>query len=170
MKNEQELNERIKLALTSTFNVLSKDLISPNKKQEKSKENNIEFSDVEKLTTEKYIEENRAFSDSSALKVYYSNKKILNKYKPLNNTANSLYQISEKIRYENIGSKKYLGIKNNFINYYISRFNSFKEPQNKDDASISQAFEIYLVNKFFELDLNNKNHKILNFWKDEFDK
>ena len=170
MKNEQELNERIKLALTSTFNVLSKDLISPNKKQEKSKENNIEFSDVEKLTTEKYIEENRAFSDSSALKVYYSNKKILNKYKPLNNTANSLYQISEKIRYENIGSKKYLGIKNNFINYYISRFSSFKEPQNKDDASISQAFEIYLVNKFFELNLNNKNHKILNFWKDEFDK
>ena len=105
MKNDQELNERIKLALTSTFNVLSKDLISPDKSLKKSKENIIEFSDFEKLTTKKYIEENRAFSDSSALKVYYSKKQIFNKYKPLNNIANSLYQISEKIRYENIGSK-----------------------------------------------------------------
>ena len=170
MKNDQELNERIKLALTSTFNVLSKDLISPDKNLKKSKENIIEFSDFEKLTTKKYIEENRAFSDSSALKVYYSKKQIFNKYKPLNNVANSLYQISEKIRYENIGSKKYLGIKNNFLSYYLGKFEGLKEPKNKEDTSISQAFEIYLVNKFFDLNLNNINQKILNFWKNDFDK
>ncbi len=170
MKNDQELNERIKLALTSTFNVLSKDLISPDKSLKKSKENIIEFSDFEKLTTKKYIEENRAFSDSSALKVYYSKKQIFNKYKPLNNVANSLYQISEKIRYENIGSKKYLGIKNNLLSYYLGKFEGLKEPKNKEDTSISQAFEIYLVSKFFDLNLNNINQKILNFWKNDFDK
>ena len=167
MKNDQELNEKIKLALTSTFNVLSKDLISPDKNLKK---NDIKFSNFENLTTKDYIEENRAFSDSSALKVYYSKKKILNKYKLSNNTANTLYQISEKIRYENIGSKKYLGIKNNIIAYYLSKFENAKEPKNKEDTSISQAFEIYLVSKFFELKLNNKNQKILNFWKNDFDK
>ena len=167
MKNDQELDEKIKLALTSTFNVLSKDLISPDKNLKK---NDIKFSNLENLSTKDYIEENRAFSDSSALKVYYSKKKILNKYKLSNNTANTLYQISEKIRYENIGSKRYLGIKNNIIAYYLSKFENAKEPKNKEDTSISQAFEIYLVSKFFELKLNNKNQKILNFWKNDFDK
>ena len=167
MKNNQELDEKIKLALTSTFNVLSKDLISPDKSVKK---NDIKFSNFENLTTKDYIEENRAFSDSSALKVYYSKKKILNKYKLSNNTANTLYQISEKIRYENIGSKRYLGIKNNIIAYYLSKFENAKEPKNKEDTSISQAFEIYLVSKFFELKLKNKNQKILNFWKNDFDK
>ena len=72
MKNDQELDEKIKLALTSTFNVLSKDLISPDKNLKK---NDIKFSNLENLSTKDYIEENRAFSDSSALKVYYSKKK-----------------------------------------------------------------------------------------------
>ena len=170
MKIDQELNERIKIALKSTFNVLSRDLISPNKNKKKSRGKDIEFSDFESLAAKKYIEENRAFSDSSALKVYYSKEKILNKYKLSNNLANSLYQMSEKIRYECIGSKKYLGIKNNIVNYYLNKFESVKEPENKGDTSVSQAFEIYLVSKFFELNLNNKNQKVLNFWKKDFDK
>ena len=170
MKNDQELNERIKIALKSTFNVLSRDLIPPNKEQKKSKENNIEFSDFETLSAKKYIEENRAFSDSSALKACYSKKKILNKYKLSNNLANSLYQMSEKIRYEYIGSTKYLGIKSNIINYYLNKFDNAKEPNNKEDTSVSQAFEIYLVSKFFKLNLNKKNQKVLNFWSSDFDK
>ena len=170
MKNNQELNERIKVALKSTFNVLSRDLITPNKYQKKTNKNNIEFSDFESLAAKKYIEENRAFSDSSALKVYYSKKKILNKYKLSNNLANSLYQMSEKIRYECIGSKRYLGIKNNIVSYYLNKFEDTKEPKYKADTSVSQAFEIYLVSKFFELNLNNKNQKVLDFWKGDFEK
>ena len=170
MKNNQELSDRIKIALKSTFNVLSRDLIFPNKNQKKTTKNNIEFSDFESLSAKKYIEENRAFSDSSALKVYYSKKEILNKYKLSNNLANSLYQMSEKIRYECIGSKKYLGIKNNIVDYYLDKFEKAKEPKCKEDTSVSQAFEIYLVSKFFELNLNDKNQKILNFWRSDFDK
>ena len=170
MKNNQELSDRIKIALKSTFNVLSRDLIFPNKNQKKTTKNNIEFSDFESLSAKKYIEENRAFSDSSALKVYYSKKEILNKYKLSNNLANSLYQMTEKIRYECIGSKKYLGIKNNIVDYYLDKFEKAKEPKCKEDTSVSQAFEIYLVSKFFELNLNDKNQKILNFWRSDFDK
>ena len=170
MKNNQELSDRIKIALKSTFNVLSRDLIFPNKNQKKTTKNNIEFSDFESIAVKKYIEENRAFSDSSALKVYYSKKEILNKYKLSNNLANSLYQMTEKIRYECIGSKKYLGIKNNIVDYYLDKFEKAKEPKCKEDTSVSQAFEIYLVSKFFELNLNNKNQKVLNFWRDDFDK
>ena len=170
MKNNQELSDRIKIALKSTFNVLSRDLIFPNKNQKKTTKNNIEFSDFESLSAKKYIEENRAFSDSSALKVYYSKKEILNKYKLSNNLANSLYQMTEKIRYECIGSKKYLGIKNNIVDYYLNKFEKAKEPKCKEDTSVSQAFEIYLVSKFFELNLNDKNQKILNFWRSDFDK
>ena len=170
MKNNQELSDRIKIALKSTFNVLSRDLIFPNKNQKKTNKNNIEFSDFESIAVKKYIEENRAFSDSSALKVYYSKKEILNKYKLSNNLANSLYQMTEKIRYECIGSKKYLGIKNNIVDYYLDKFEKAKEPKCKEDTSVSQAFEIYLVSKFFELNLNNKNQKVLNFWRDDFDK
>ena len=170
MKNNQELSDRIKIALKSTFNVLSRDLIFPNKNQKKTTKNNIEFSDFESLSAKKYIEENRAFSDSSALKIYYSKKEILNKYKLSNNLANSLYQMTEKIRYECIGSKKYLGIKNNIVDYYLDKFEKAKEPKCKEDTSVSQAFEIYLVSKFFELNLNDKNHKILNFWRSDFDK
>ncbi len=170
MKNEQELIEKIKLALTSTYNVLSKDLKKPSTNTEISKDSKLNFIDIEKITSKNNFEKNRAHSDSEALKIYYSNNEKFEKYAPRQHTCKSLYAISEKIRYELVGSKNYLGIKKNIIKFYEKKIEQIKETSSKEDTSILTAFEIYLLSKLFSFKLNTKGKKILNFWKKDFDR
>ncbi len=46
----------------------------------------------------------------------------------------------------------------------------YKEVNSKDEASIIDAFELYILEKFFKLKLNQNSQKILNYWKKDFDK
>ena len=39
----------------------------------------------------------------------------------------------------------------------------------KEEASIIDAFELYILVKFFKLNLNQNSQKILNYWKKDFD-
>ena len=57
----------------------------------------------------------RAKADSEALRLKYSNKDIFEKYKPRGEMSKKLYKIAEKIRYEKIGSEKFLGVKKNLF-------------------------------------------------------
>ena len=170
MKNDEELLEKIKLALTSTHKVLSRDLKDIEKDYTKNSESKFDPISDENPSSKTNIEMNRAYSDSMALKIFYSNKSIFEKYKPVNESGRLLYAISEKIRYETIGSNKYIGIKKNILSAYQRKLSGIIEANVKKDSKINEAFEIYLLNKFFKLKLNRECQKIVNYWKKSFDK
>ena len=66
----------------------------------------------------------RAKTDSEALKRKFSNKQIYQKNLPKNSSCRSLYDISEKIRYELLGSQMLKGISKNFYENYNYKINN----------------------------------------------
>jgi len=118
----------------------------------------------------------RAEADSEALNRKFSNKDIFEKNIPSNQTCQSLYKISEKIRYEMLGSKMLKGISKNFQNNYLNKLKKIDltKAKRKDDVNISDAFEIYMLDKFLKVKLEPEALKILSFWekelKESFDK
>ena len=61
------------------------------------------------------------------------------------------------------------GSKVNFIENYKNTLSKTKTDhiKNKDDVKISQAFEIYMLKKFFNLNINRDCEKVLSFWHKE---
>ena len=165
-KKEEIYKEKIKQALNSTFKVISESLVdNSNNKKSLDLQNDRFFPDSLKVK-EEYIKL-RSDLDSKALKIRFSNKSIYNKNYPKNNSSGKLYEISEKIRYELLGSKMLMGIKKNLENSYLNRIN-----QNnlgiKDEINISEAFEIYMLNKFFNIKHNMNSNKKFHLYEKKF--
>ena len=95
---------------------------------------------------------------------------------PSNHGCQSLYKLSEKIRYEMLGSEMLMGISKNFQNNYSNKLKKIDltKIKKKDDVNISDAFEIYMLDKFLKVQIQPEAQKILSFWekelKDTFDK
>ncbi len=165
-KKEEIYKEKIKQALNSTFKVISESLVdNSNNKKSLDLQNDRFFSDSLK-EKEEYIKL-RSDLDSKALKIRFSNKSIYNKNYPKNNSLGKLYEISEKIRYELLGSKMLMGIKKNLENSYLNRIN-----QNnlgiKDEINISEAFEVYMLNKFFNIKHDMNSNKKFHLYEKKF--
>ena len=171
MNKEDSFKEKFKQALISTVKVISDDYKNVNEKNKFSEEN-LKIFEIDNIQDKNQFTKIRAETDSEALKRKFSNKKIFERNIPLNNSSRKLYEISEKIRYEILGSKMLKGISKNFYNNYKSKLDlvSVDKITKKEDANIKDAFEFYLLNKFFKIELNSKNKKILNFWEKEFNK
>ena len=115
MNKEEALKEKFKIALTSTIKVISeKDKVEVNF-EKKLDSKNLLFFDLDNLKSIEDYTKIRAEADSEALKLRYSNKKIYQKNLPKTSTAKSLYNLTEKIRYEKIGSDNLKGIKQNLL-------------------------------------------------------
>ena len=170
MNKEDSIKEKFKQALISTVRVISDDYKINFNNKKKFNEENLQIGELENLKDKKQFIKLRAESDSEALKIKFSNKKIFEKNIPKNPSCQKLYNISEKIRYEMIGSKMLKGISKNFnSNYDIKLKNlNFDKITKKEDTNISEAFEIYMLKKFFKIELNKENEKVLNFWRQEF--
>ncbi len=165
-KKEEIYKEKIKQALNSTFKVISESLVdNSNNKKSLDLQNDRFFPDSLKVK-EEYLKL-RSDLDSKALKIRFSNKNIYNKNYPKNNSSGKLYEISEKIRYELLGSKMLMGIKKNLENSYLNRIN-----QNnlgiKDEINISEAFEVYMLNKFFNIKHNMNSNKKFHLYEKKF--
>ena len=117
MSKENNLKEKFKIALLSTANVIANDYNSKVSNKEK-KTKNIDFLELESLNTRNDFIKYRAESDSGALKKKFSNTDIFKKNSPNNSICNSLYSLTEKIRYETLGSKMLKGIEKNFKDNY----------------------------------------------------
>ena len=171
MNKEDSFKEKFKQALISTVKVISDDYKNVNEKN-KFNEENLKIFEIDNIQDKNQFTKIRAETDSEALKRKFSNKKIFERNIPLNNSSRKLYEISEKIRYEILGSKMLKGISKNFYNNYKSKLDlvSADKITKKEDTNIKDAFEFYLLNKFFKIELNSKNKKILNFWEKEFNK
>ena len=172
MNKEDSFKEKFKQALISTVKVISDDYKNNVNEKNKFSEENLRIFEIDNIKDKKQFTKLRAETDSEALKRKFSNKKIFEKNIPLNNSSQKLYEISEKIRYEILGSNMLKGISKNFYNNYKSKLDLANTDKitKKEDANIKDAFEFYLLNKFFKIELNSKNKKILSFWENEFNK
>ena len=167
--NNKDANykEKLKQALNSTFKV-----ISDNYNLDKKTDKKSNFFELDSLNTKSDFMKARAETDSSALKKKFSNDNIYKKNLPLNSSCKSLYQIAEKIRYESLGCEMLKGIEKNLKNNYnkiISQKNKDKL-KTKEDVSINEAFELYMLKKFHNIKLNEISNKMLSFWEKDFDK
>ena len=171
MSNRQnDLKEKIKIALTSTAKVISDDF-DLNKKISEDNKDSISIN-IENLNTPSDFIKLRAEADSSALKKRFSNEEIYKKNLPANTSSRSLYNIAEKIRYEVLGSRMLKGIEKNLNENYSQMISSKQKDQlkTKEDVSVTDAFELYMLKNFHKVKLNSLTCKILSFWEKDFEK
>jgi cobaltochelatase CobT len=168
---EDNFKEQFKQALISTAKVISEDYKLDIKKIDKDlKSKEINFFDVTSLSNKNDFVRLRAETDSGALKKKFSNKEIFNKNLPRNPSCKSLYNIAEKIRFEVLGGKMLKGIEKNITENYNQKIASIRSDQlkNKEDVPVAEAFEFYMLKKFFNLKLNAVSSKMLSFWEKDF--
>ena len=175
MSKENNIKEKFKIALISTEKVISDDYLIKNKKSKNVKKN-IDYFEIDTLNSRNEFVKYRAESDSRALLKKFSNEEIFKSNYPKNIACKSLYEFSEKIRCELLGSEMLKGTKLNFLENYKNTLSKIKieNIKSKEDVKISEAFEIYILKNFFNLNLNNNCEKILSYWqkdlKNAFDK
>ena len=168
---ESNFKEQFKQALISTAKVISEDYKLDVKKLDKDlSAKKIDFFDVTNLSNKNDFIRLRAETDSGALKKKFSNKEIFNKNLPNNPSCKSLYNITEKIRYEVLGGKMLKGVGKNLNENYNQKISSLHKDQlkSKEDVPVTEAFELYMLKKFFNLKLNSTSSKMLSFWEKDF--
>ena len=176
MNKEDSFKEKFKQAILSTVKVISEDNFSNPKNRKQLNEENFKVSNLENIQDKNEFIKIRAENDSEALKRKFSNKSIFEKNMPSNHGCQSFYKLSEKIRYEMLGSEMLMGISKNFQNNYSNKLKKIDltKIKKKDDVNISDAFEIYMLDKFLKVKIQPEAQKILSFWekelRDTFDK
>tara|TARA_Y100000590_G_scaffold370196_1_gene431889 strand:+ start:859 stop:2667 length:1809 start_codon:yes stop_codon:yes gene_type:complete len=174
MDEKELLKEKFKSAISSAVKVISEkiDLDIRFGNNINQKKDTLNLPDVINLKNLQDFTNLRAFADSEALKIKYTNKKIYIENEPQGPIAKNLYAIAEKIRYEKIGSNKLKGVKNNITKCYENKFKDKKieEIKTESDVPITEAFELYLRSHFFKIKQSEKTKKVLSYWKDLFDK
>ena len=172
MKKDENIKEKFRQALISTVKVISDDFGEKDQLKKNLSSKNFDFFNLDNLNSKQDFIKLRAESDSEALKRKFSNKNIYQKNLPKNNACRSLYDISEKIRYEMLGTKMLKGIDKNFNENYHNLISLKRKDQlkTKEDAGINEAFELYMLKNYFKIKLNPLCEKILNFWNKDFDK
>ena len=168
---ETNLKEKLKHALASTVRVISDDLEIKKKDDANKSSNKFDFFELDNINSKKDFIKARAETDSTALKKKFSNHLIYKKNLPTNSSCKSLYAIAEKVRYESLGGKMLKGIEKNFKENYTHMINLKRKDQlkSKEDVSVTEAFELYMLKKFHGINLNSLTSKMLNFWEKDFD-
>ena len=169
MNKEDNFKEKFKQALISTVKVISDDY-GPNIDKKNASSKNLNFFEFDNLNNRHDFIRLRAETDSEALKKKFSNKEIYQKNLPSNSSYRSLYNVSEKIRYELLGSRMLKGIFKNLNENYNQKLSLKRKDQleTKDDVNVVEAFELYMLKNFLNIKLNTISSKILSFWEKEF--
>ena len=169
--NELNIKEKFKQALESTVRVISEDFDLKNKDKNNKSSKNFDFFELDNLNTKSDFVKARANSDSAALRKKFSNEDIYKKNLPTNTSCKNLYSIAEKIRYEVLGGQMLKGIEKNFQDNYNQMINFKRKDQlkTKEDVSVSEAFELYMLKKFHNIQLNSLTSKMLGFWQKDFE-
>jgi len=170
-EKEDNFKEKFRQALVSTAKVISEDYKLDIKNIDKNlSSKNATFFEIDNLSNKSDFIKFRAQTDSLALEKKFSNKKIFNKNLPNNASCRSLYNIAEKIRYEILGSKMLKGIEKNLSQNYYQKISFKRKDQlkSKDDVPVNEAFELYMLKKFFNIELNFLTEKMLSFWEKDF--
>ena len=168
--NVSNLKEKLKQALESTVRVISEDFNIKDENKDNKSSKKFDFFELDNLNTKSDFTKARADSDSSALKKKFSNDNIYKKNLPNNSSCRALYSMAEKIRYELLGSQMLKGIKKNFKDNYTQMVNLKRKDQLKtrEDVPVSEAFELYMLKEFHNIELNSLTSKMLSFWEKDF--
>ena len=171
MNKEDNFKEKFKLALLSTANAIADDYSANNDKKNKKK-SKIDLFELDKLESRSDFVKYRAEIDSGALKRKFSNTEIFRNNFPQNSSYKQLYELSEKIRCEILGSNILKGVGANLKENYTNEILTKKKDQlfSKEDVSVIEAFELYMLKNFYKINLNSLNEKILSYWENDFDK
>ncbi len=169
-KKDENFKEKFKQALISTAKVISDDYLLDIKNKKNLSSNNLDFFELDNLSSKNDFVRLRAETDSEALKKKFSNKEIYQKNIPIKKSCRMLYDISEKIRYEILGSKILKGTSKNFKENYSQklRLKGKDQLKSKEDVTIAEAFELYMLKNFLNIELNDTSKKMLKFWEDDF--
>ncbi len=171
MEKKGTIIENFKIAITSTVKSISnidKIEVIFGVNDLNSEKTIINLPELEENANRSNYLKVRAIADSEALKMRYSNQSILSTYEPEGNISKKLYKISEKIRYEKLGSEEFKGIKKNINLYYQERIKNIK--LETDEHKILEAFENYLRSNILNTKNNKKIDKEFNSFKKDFDK
>ena len=170
MNKEDNFKEKFKQALISTIKVISDEYRVETELKKNLSSKNYNFFELDNLSSKQDYIKLRAETDSEALKRKFSNKEIYKKNLPKNSSCRSLYDISEKIRYELLGTKMLKGISKNLKENYNHKIVIKRKDQLKtrEDVSVSEAFELYMLKNFFDIKLIPLSEKILSFWENDF--
>ena len=170
MDQKDNLKEKFKKALISTVKVISDDFKTEELNKINLSSKNYNFFEIDNLESNDDYLKLRAETDSEALKRKFSDNLIYTKNLPKNNSRKNLYDIAEKIRYEQLGSKMLKGIEKNIIENYSKKIQLKRKDQlkSKSDVTVSEAFELYMLQKFFNIKLNKLSKEILSYWEKEF--
>ena len=170
MNKADNLKEKFKQALISTVKVISDDYKLEKEAEKNLSSKNYNFFEFDNLNTKQDYIKLRAETDSEALKRKFSNITIYQKNLPKNSSCKLLYDISEKIRYEILGTKILKGISKNLKDNYSNKIAIKRKDQlkSKDDVSIAEAFELYMLKNFLGIKLNSLSEKILGYWEKDF--
>ena len=159
MENKKEKLEDFKAAISSTVRSISnsqkKIEIAFGNEISKSNKNLIKLPDLE-YNNRSNFEKVRAVADSKSLIFRFSDNKIL-KNEPDGRISKKLYEISEKIRCEKIGTSYFKGIKNNIEKFYEKRVDGL-DLKNSEDR-IVESFENFLRVNFLDFINNTKTDK-----------
>ena len=171
MSKEDNFKEKFKLALLSTANAIADDY-SPDNDKKNKKKSKIDLFELDKLESRSDFVKYRAEIDSGALKRKFSNTEIFRNNFPQNSSYKQLYELSEKIRCEILGSNILKGVGANLKENYRNEILTKKKDQlfSKEDVSVIEAFELYMLKNFYKINLNTLNEKILSYWENDFDK
>ena len=163
---KREKIEDFKTAISSTVRSLSnsqKIEVSFGNQPTKSEKNLIRLPAPDNLNNKINYEEIRAIADSKSLSFRFSDKQTLKRYEPEGNISKKLYNISEKIRCEKIGTNYFKGVKNNIEKFYQKRVSGLDLKSSED--KIVESFENYLRVKFLEFKNENQIDKKLRSYK-----
>ena len=170
MNKEDNFKEKFKEALVSTVKVISEDYEIKKDNSNKLDPKNNNFFEIGELNNKEDYIKIRAETDSEALKRKFSNINIYQKNLPKKSSCKLLYDLSEQIRYELLGTKMLNGISKNLKENYSNKILLKKKDQlnSKDDVPIEEAFELYMLKNFLGIKLNQLSEKILSYWEEDF--
>ena len=164
MEKKTEIVENFKKAITSTVKSIIGDQnieVTFGAGGDKKNNKTINLPSLKSINNiDDYIK-TRALADSEALKIRCSDFNIYKNFEPQGNMSKLLYAVAEKVRYENIGSSYFLGIKENLNQYYKIKAKQ-KNDSKDDDSEFIDAFENYLRDKIFK---SSSNKEIENKYK-----
>ena len=171
MEKKIEDLENFKKAITSTIKSIIGDQninVTFGDKKTKKNINIINLPSIQGIDNKIDYVKTRALADSEALKLRCSDINVYNTFEPQGNTSKLLYAVAEKIRYENIGSTYFKGIKENLNQYHEVKSRQKKDYKNNDYEFVD-AFEDYLRSKIFKLKNNKEIEKKNKKYKKKLD-
>jgi cobaltochelatase CobT len=171
MEKKVENLENFKKAITSTIKSITGDQnidVTFGNEIKKKNANIVNLPDVQNIDSKIDYFKTRALADSEALKLRCSDINIYNSFEPKGIISKLLYASAEKIRYENIGSSYFKGIKKNLDQYYRDKDKQKNEYKNSNYEFVD-AFENYLRNKMLKLDKDKKAENKYKKYKKKLD-